>query len=341
MAKDRGLDDQIDSDEELLNFDLDDLSLSEDSEGDLGAEEEIIELVELVERGPSEDITRDLKIREWSAAGGKKPGQTERPSAEAKPTAAAEEEPELDLSDISLEMDAEPGGDKAAAMFSGDEITEADLEGLLQEEEGITLDLADEGLDLEEKGGEEISEADLQALLAESGEQSVEEQAEEEAPLDLLGDEEVEEMDLERMEETQVLDLKPPMEESIVVEEPADILAKEVEELGAAAALEEEEAAAVEIVMPEEEEEEEEEAEVAAVSEDAERVVEEEETVEEETYAEEALTGISEEKLEGIIRKVVGEVVERAARETMTEVAERMIGEAIDALRRDLEASGS
>jgi hypothetical protein len=60
MARDQGQDDQIDSDEELLNFDLDDLSLLDDSGEDTGTEEEMIELVDLVERGPSEDITRDL-----------------------------------------------------------------------------------------------------------------------------------------------------------------------------------------------------------------------------------------------------------------------------------------
>jgi hypothetical protein len=339
MAKDQGFDDQMDSDEELLDFDLDDLSLSEDSEGGSETEEEIIELVELVERSPSEDVTRDLKLSEWSAGEGKKLEQkAEGLSEELKVTSAAEEEPELDLSDISLEMDAEPSGDKAAAIFSGDEITEADLEGLLQEEEGITLDLTEEGLEIEdEKAGDEISEADLQALLAVSGEQSVDEKEEEEDLLEILEDEEGEEIDEGPLEETQVLDLKSPTEESIVMEEPADILAKEIEELGAAAALEEEEGGPVEIVMPEEEEEEAERATVSGVAE--ERV--EEEAVEEEPYAEEALAGISEEKMEGIIRKVVGEVVERVARETMTEVAERMIGEAIDALRRDLEASDS
>jgi hypothetical protein len=51
MAKDRGVDDQMDSDEELLNFELDDLSLSEDSDDDLDTDEDIIELVDLVERG--------------------------------------------------------------------------------------------------------------------------------------------------------------------------------------------------------------------------------------------------------------------------------------------------
>lgn len=329
MAKDQRLDDQIDSDEELLNFDLDDLSFSDDSAGGTGDEEEIIELVELVERGPSEDITRDLKVGDWSPAGGK--GQQEEISLETAQDTAAEEDSDLDLSDISLEMGAEEGG--KSARFTEDDISESDLEGLLEEEEDIALDLTAEGIDLDEKAGEEISEADLQALLSETDEQSLGEEAGEEASLEILADDEIEEMDVEPMEETQVLDFKPVMEDSLLVEEPEEILAKEVEELGAAADLVGGDAEPLDEEMLQEEEE----IEAAAVPELAEETVEEEST-EEEVVEEEALAGISEEKLEEIIRKVVGEVVERAARETMAEVAEKMIGEAIDALRQNLQS---
>ena len=47
--------------------------------------------------------------------------------------------------------------------------------------------------------------------------------------------------------------------------------------------------------------------------------------------------GISEEKIEAIITRVVQDVVEKAARETMTTVAEKLITEAIEALRESLE----
>ncbi len=47
---------------------------------------------------------------------------------------------------------------------------------------------------------------------------------------------------------------------------------------------------------------------------------------------------ISEEKVEEIVRNVVGEVVEKVAREVFTEVAERVITEAIDSLRKSLES---
>lgn len=46
---------------------------------------------------------------------------------------------------------------------------------------------------------------------------------------------------------------------------------------------------------------------------------------------------ISEEKIEEIVRSVVGEVVERIAREVFTEVAEKVITQAIDSLKESLE----
>ena len=51
------------------------------------------------------------------------------------------------------------------------------------------------------------------------------------------------------------------------------------------------------------------------------------------------LTGISEERIESIIREVVEDVVERVARETMVTVAEKVITGAIDALKASLESS--
>jgi len=48
--------------------------------------------------------------------------------------------------------------------------------------------------------------------------------------------------------------------------------------------------------------------------------------------------GISEDKIEAIVREVVEDVVGRVARETMAEVAEKVIREAIDALKQSLES---
>lgn len=51
--------------------------------------------------------------------------------------------------------------------------------------------------------------------------------------------------------------------------------------------------------------------------------------------------GISEEKLEAVVREVVQEVVERVVRETVASVAERVIRECIEALRESIESSGN
>jgi len=56
-----------------------------------------------------------------------------------------------------------------------------------------------------------------------------------------------------------------------------------------------------------------------------------------EKKAEEEPIGISEERIEAIITKVVSDVVERVTRETMTSVAEKVIREAIDDLRQSLD----
>jgi len=49
--------------------------------------------------------------------------------------------------------------------------------------------------------------------------------------------------------------------------------------------------------------------------------------------------GISEDRIEAIVAKVVQDVVEKVARETMTTVAEKLITDAINALRDSLESS--
>ncbi|SPD72721.1 hypothetical protein PITCH_A1510010 [uncultured Desulfobacterium sp.] len=51
-----------------------------------------------------------------------------------------------------------------------------------------------------------------------------------------------------------------------------------------------------------------------------------------------ATVGVSEERIEAIIREVVEDVVERVARETMVSVAERVIGQAIETLKSSIEA---
>lgn len=327
MARDRGLDDQVENDEELLNFELDDLSLSDESIDDPDMDEEIIELVDLVERGSSEDITRDVKAAEWAGAGREATGDAGQATKGLQ--IAEDGEPDLDFSDLSLEADMEAGVDEKGAVPE-EGMLDVDLKGLLDEDDGITLDFsAEEDLEVSEISEDEISDADLQALLSEAGEELNEEGVDLE-PLDIL-DEEEQELELESSRETEFLHLKSALEEKIVEEEPAAILDREVEELGAEAELAgEEEAAAAEDVS---------ESEDTAESEFLPAFGEEPDEEEKEPYKEGVLAGLSEERVEEIISGVVREVVERVARETMTEVAERMIGEAIEALKRSLNVS--
>jgi hypothetical protein len=56
---------------------------------------------------------------------------------------------------------------------------------------------------------------------------------------------------------------------------------------------------------------------------------------------EQKLSGISEERIEALITKTVRDVVEKVARETMTTVAEKLINDAIEALKQTIEPSDS
>src|SRR5512139_3564993 len=141
---------QLDTEDELLNFDLEELS-GEDASG----EDEVIELLELVEGDKDDDRTKELplknRIKEKPAV---KPAKAVKPKAvpvvEPVPSAPEtrlsedEEETELDLSDLTLDMDVDTT--RPAQTVGEDEITEADLENLLQEtsDEEITFDLSSE-----------------------------------------------------------------------------------------------------------------------------------------------------------------------------------------------------
>jgi S-DNA-T family DNA segregation ATPase FtsK/SpoIIIE len=306
---------QMDTEDELLNFDLEELSGDEAS-----AEDEVIELVELVEADKEEDRTRELtlknRIKEKPAAKRTKAaeaapvGKPETPEFE-KNLPEDEEETELDLSDLTLDMDVETT--RPLQSVGEDDITEADLENLLQEtsDEEIAFDLSkDEGVGQEGKD-EEVTDADLEALLQEATVEGIDEAKEEEEVLEIVSE-------TEAVQEVQIEEEKPSLtgiemapdtfEEIQAVTEP---LAEEQEPPAARAGTEEP------LVPPEQ--------------------VREEIPVAEPSV--EKLTGISEERLEEIITRVVQEVVERVARETMASVAERVIGQAIEALKLSLESS--
>ncbi|HEX9910372.1 MAG TPA: hypothetical protein VGA86_05780 [Desulfatiglandales bacterium] len=306
---------QLDTEDELLNFDLEELSGDEAT-----AEDEVIELLELVEADKDEDKTRELTLKNRIK---EKPAAKTAKAVKAAPIEKAEtpvfeknlpedeEETELDLSDLTLDMDVETT--RPVKSVGEDEITEADLENLLQEtsDEEITFDLSS-GEEGDQAGKEEeVTDADLEALLQEATAEGIEEAEEEGEVLEVVSETEaVEEIQLEE-EKPSLTDIEfagEAFEETQAVTEP---LAEEEAPLVVRAGTEE-------LIVP--------------VEQVREEIATEEPSVEK-------LTGISEERLEEIITKVVQEVVERVARETMASVAERVIGQAIEALKVSMETS--
>ena len=303
---------QLDIKDELLNFDLEELL-----EADAQAEDEVIELVELVESEQDEDMTRELNlkspIREKAPAKTAKAAPIEQTETSVLGNGLTkdEEETELDLSDLTLDMDMETT--RPAKSVGADEITEADLENLLQEasDEELTFELSSDKEGAQEGKNEEVTDADLEALLQKATAEGTEESEEEEEILELISVTEV-------AEEIEVGRDKPSLPDRKLVGDTFEETQTVTEPLA------------------------EEEAPVAVRAETEERIVPEEPMREESAAQEpsvEKITGISEERLEEIITKVVQDVVERVARETMASVAERVIGQAIEALRASLETS--
>ena len=285
------------TEEDLLDFELDDLSpeeLGEDS-GSGESDDDILELVDLVEEGKRDklkdsfegEIADLMKEEEDVTAPTAKISDLEEILDEGE--RPEEAETELDLSDISL----------------------TDLAAEAEAQPGETL------------GEEEIAEAPVEEGMGELPTAAIEMDfnLEEEVPEEKAEEEHITETELEKMLETEpaeepILDLESPIE--------AEAPAPEAE-----------------LELPQEE-----------VSEAAEAQPEPPEPIAApiET-ADEGVVGISEEKLEAIVTKVVedvvervaretmGSVAERVARETMGSVAERVITEAIDALKESLESA--
>jgi hypothetical protein len=303
---------QLDTKDELLDFDLDDLSGDDNEE-----EDEVIELVELIESDKDEDGTRELTVngrtKEKSGASTAKAdlivdGET---SVKEEALLEDEEESDLDLSDLTLDMDMETV--QPVQRVEEGEITEADLENLLQgtSDEEITFDLLGEKDSVQQGKDEEVTDADLEALLAEATTEGTGESEEEVEVLEIISAPEAEEeIQLER-ESPSLADIEVAGDSF----EKTQIEAEPLAEKEAPVAVQEER---VEPAAPEEPA-----PSLVAVGEpSADQVM-----------------GISGERLEQIITKVVEDVVERVARETMASVAERVIGQAIEALKASLEKS--
>lgn len=332
MAKERRTpEDQRENEGDLLNFDLDDIS-SEDLEQGV-SDEEIIELTDLVERGTEDEETRDMKVAGLSRDS--ESAEIEKridlstneiaKAVEMAPEEGVEEsEEDLDVSDLSLELDLEAVEEsKTEGRGEEGQITTAELEGLLKEEppEEEALDL----IEREQPQGEakmvdeELSEADLEGLLEEVSTQEVEKGLGEEAEAEseeMPG--EVKEADEiireEAMEEVATAELES--EKSVDIEAEGLIEREDLEEPS----------------LPSEAEPDQEEVPVEAAEEEELPDIRAEPAVPESV-------GISEQRIEAIVTQVVQDVAERVIRETVAEVAEKVLTEAIDALKKSLEST--
>jgi len=352
--EDELLEEQIDDEDDLLDFDLDDLS-PEDIDQEItedGSEEETIALVDLVKKGEKVQDKGDEGIATLSEDDKPPEGQGDVEIQKGEISAIGdvpdeggdldESMSDLDLTDISLEADLsveetpDPQGDLGV-----EDISESDLEKMLDDTD-LEMDVKLEGSGEPEASLEDlIKEADIEeSFIPETPELEEE-----------IGDGDLFEGDLEGiLEEKPIGEMDKTIVSPIESDEALEGLMEEadIEEPLMAEAIEPEEtdegdiskSDLKEILEVEPAVEMEEEPLMEEVSEDIslqqDEVLEQEE-VPAESVGEE-LVGISEEKMEAIVTRVVQDVVERVARETMANVAEKVITEAIDALKQSLES---
>ncbi len=279
--KDEILEQGKESEEDLLDFEFDDLSGDDFQEGESEgtSDEEILELVDIVEKG--------------EAAG----------ASESDEIAQLLDEEEIFQEETTTEQGAE-------SEFELDEVAEpAEDEGSGEIE--LDLDSSFEELETKEEEEEVFLDTGEMEKAAVVDEGAKEQAGEEEVSFEGFESEEKEGPELEFMEgELDTIiegletgtpaqpepEFESPAEQAVGEEEPPEIPSEDFS--GVPPAIEEESA------MP---------------------------------VTGEGLAGLSEERLESIITRVVEDVVERVARETMTTVAERVITEAIDSLRESLD----
>jgi hypothetical protein len=310
----RNLGGQVENEDELLDFDLDDIATADLDKMNFDSDDEIIELTELVEKGPEDEETRamDADWREGSPALEVEPGidfstkEIAKAMDEAPDDSLKSSEDELDVSDISLELDLKDEGEREPERkgYEG-EITAAELDKILEEKplepEIGMIDKPPQQTAQEE----DISAADLEGLL--------EETSEEEEGMDLGEGPDIEEPEI-----------------SVEVQKAAVDFLESARQDDAAVALE-----------PEEEPEPDGETQAFIEMEDLAPPPEAEPGLADiafEPTSPESL-GISEEKIEAVITRVVEDVAERVIRETVAEVAEKVLSEVIDALKKSLEST--
>jgi hypothetical protein len=309
--------------EELLDFDFE-TSSGEDvgNEGsDFSLDEEILELVDIVEPGGDIEDSESDEIAKL---------------LQEEPV----EEPEEKVLDLELEELDKPREEDTS------QILESDIGSVLDD-----LELSEDGVDEGEKLFEDSESDEIAKLLQEEPDEE-DVGFEEETELDLEELEQIPEEDetqafeadldttIARMEPAEEVDTELQLDEgdleSIYDDEALGVAKVEDEEL---AGLEESQEAPVgdgdtfdlgpetPPEIPYED--------LSGVSEITEGALEDDML----SHLGQEITGISEERIESIIREVVEDVVERVARETMVTVAEKLIKSAIDALKESIESS--
>jgi hypothetical protein len=304
MAKDDDLlDDQI-SDDDLLDFDLDDLT-AEDIQEDLiigeSDDDEIIELVDLVEKGEEEfggvSDSMEFSSEEQPAEG---TGGIDLLSDDVSglDRTATEEaisltDDELDMSDLSLESDLDLGEEM----------------GVLEEPDGF--------IEMEDRKafGEQSPDMDFSLDVSVGDDESLK---------DLVSEKDL------KAQPYEMFEISKELEGSDVDSEPEDILEKSDLDLSET----------VQAPIPDTQAEElysEEEHKMPDLPAGSDNIMEQE-AVEAplaplEAYSalppEAVPAALSEEKIEAVIASTVAEIVERVARDTLTDVIERVTREAV------------
>lgn len=392
--------DELIDEEDLLNFELDDLSLEDMEKKASEFEEDIIELVDLVDKRPEEskkDEKKGEKVKaeetqvdedqeefgfatdeitcigdlldeeslDHSASNLDLAGLSLSDLNEVPTGEFEKQEPKGEISEDELEemledaptemLDLELQQEGAAAekteselaqeeepkeavavddtdekVGEVEEITKEDIKDLMEETdiEDITLDFEEEG----DVGEKEILEEELGQILksSEAEDEPVDQemdQEEDKAPTEIIsmesegeeGDDEIISLDLDE-------DREPAGALNFELEKDLGISEQTLYNI--------EEAASEELFTPSEENPPEQEPPSFEASDSM--TFDEFEAAAAQS-APEKTVGISEEVIEDIVTRVVQNVVERVTRETMIEVAEKVITEAIDALKQSLE----
>jgi hypothetical protein len=357
--------------EELLDFDFDASSGGDvgNENSDFSTDEEILELVDIAEPAADVDDSESDEIAELLK---------EEPFEEPEEEISREEDTsqilESDIGSVLDEMESPEGEVDEGERFFDDSETD-EIAKLLEEE---PVEEPEEKV-LEEEDTSQILESDIGAVFDEmeapeggidQGEKFFDDSETDEIAK-LLGEEPVEEgLEAEEEEELDLEELEQIPEEDATQAFEADLdttiaSMEPAEELDTALQLDESEleniyndeslgVAKVESELAEFEES----REIPVGDEETSDLAEEtppeipyedlslvpetaEEALEEDmfSHAGQEAIGISEERIESIIREVVEDVVERVAKETMVTVAEKVIKSAIDALKESIESS--